>query len=179
MLKREGVVRVQIGARQWAWDIRYPGADGQFDTPDDFYTVSELVVPIGRPVVFELGSGDVIHSLYLPNFRIKQDAIPGRVLRGWFQAKKLGRYDIACAQHCGVHHYQMGGEVRVVSDAEFVTWSAAMSLDGARMHSEDERAQSEESAYQLVVDGVWPEAVPSRAWAWPWGRTVQTKGGAP
>lgn len=175
MLKKDGTIRVQIGARQWAWDIRYPGADDRFDTADDFYTVSELVVPIGRPVVFELGSGDVIHGFYLPNFRIKQDAIPGRVLRGWFQPKKLGSYDIACAQHCGVHHYQMGGTVRVVSDAEYRAWSAAMSLDGARLHAEDARAQVEEAGYQLVVEGDWPEAAPSRAWAWPWGRSVQIK----
>ncbi len=179
MLGKEGVVRVQIGARQWAWDIRYPGADDHFDTSDDFYTVSELVVPVGRPVVFELGSSDVIHSLYLPNFRIKQDAIPGRVLRGWFQAEKLGRFDIACAQHCGVHHYQMGGTVRVVSEDEFAAWRAAMSRDGARMHAEDARAQAAESGYQLVVEDGWPEAAPSRAWAWPWGRSVQSAGGAP
>ncbi len=172
MLEHPGVVRVQIGARQWAWDIRYPGADNHFDTEDDFYTVSQLVIPVGRPVVFELGSGDVIHSLYLPNFRVKQDAVPGRVLRGWFQAKTLGQYDIACAQHCGVHHYQMGGKVRVLSNEAFEAWRAAMSLDGKRMTAEAERARADTEAQESDAD-VEAEPAPSRDWAWPWGRAVQ------
>lgn len=172
-------VRVQIGARQWAWDIRYPGMDDVFDTDDDFYTVSELVIPVGRPVVFELGSGDVVHSVYLPNFRVKQDAIPGRVLRGWFEAKKLGSFDIACAQHCGVHHYQMGGTIRVVSNGEFDAWRAAMSLDGTRLYAELERAKREEAGYQPIFEGLLPELAPSRNWAWPWGRPVQLVEDAP
>tara|TARA_R110002096_G_scaffold44526_13_gene120519 strand:- start:107288 stop:108118 length:831 start_codon:yes stop_codon:yes gene_type:complete len=178
MLEEEDVIRVQIGARQWAWDIRYPGADDEFGTSDDFFAVSEIVIPVGRPIVFELGSSDVIHALYLPNFRIKQDAVPGRVLRGWFEAKTLGSYDIACAQHCGVHHYQMGGTLKVLSDVEYTRWASAMSLDGLRMHAEDARAQSEEAGYQLRIEGDWPEAAPSRDWAWPWGRSVQHKGEA-
>jgi len=169
-LAEPGAVRVQIGARQWAWDIRYPGTDNRFDTEDDFYTVSELVVPVGQAVVFELGSNDVVHSLYLPNFRVKQDAIPGRVIRGWFRPSKLGRFDMACAQHCGVHHYQMGGTVKVLSADAYRHWSEAMSVDGARMRIEDSRALAEEGSYQPSEE-FWPSMAPSRMWAWPWGDT--------
>ncbi|MBL4634225.1 MAG: hypothetical protein JKY56_10145, partial [Kofleriaceae bacterium] len=160
-------VRVQIGARQWAWDVRYAGQDGRFDTDDDIYTVSELVVPIGRAIVFELGSMDVVHSFYLPNFRIKQDVIPGAVGLGWFRAKTLGRYEIACAQHCGVHHYQMRGEVVVLSISEFEEWRRSMSADSLRMKAEDSRAVKEEASRSDIGE-LWPDLAPCRDWAWRW-----------
>ena len=72
-------------------------------------TLNELDVPVGRPIYLKLRSRDVVHSLYLPNFRTKIDAIPGMTTRLWFQATEAGRYEIACAQHCGVNHYKMRG----------------------------------------------------------------------
>ncbi len=176
-LKEPGVVRVQIGGRQWAWDVRYPGSDGRFGTSDDIYTVGRLVVPLGRAVVFELSGKDVVHSFYLPNFRIKQDVIPEQVGQGWFRATRLGRYEIACAQHCGVHHYQMSGIVEVVSLADFRVWQASMSADAVRMVSEDTRALNEEPSRGMmeVPDGE-PEAAPHRDWAWPW---MAEEGSAP
>ncbi len=166
-LAEPGSLRLQIGARQWAWDIRYAGVDGEFDTDDDIYTVSEIVLPTGSAIVFELASMDVVHSLYLPNFRIKQDAIPGQIGSGWFRAKKEGRYEIACAQHCGVHHYHMRGEIRVVSPSEFVVWQKAMSADAVRMKKEDARAIAEEPSRGNIGE-LWPDTAPSRDWAWPW-----------
>lgn len=160
-------LRVQIGARQWAWDVRYAGQDGRFDSDDDIYTVSKLVVPVGRAIVFELGSMDVVHSFYLPNFRIKQDVIPGAVGQGWFRAKVPGRYEIACAQHCGVHHYQMRGEVLVLAPSEFEQWQRSMSADAVRMKAEDARALKDEAS-RLDVGEDWPDLAPSRDWAWRW-----------
>ena len=164
-LEQPDALRVQIGARQWGWDVRYPGSDGAFDTGDDIYTVSKLVVPKGRAVVFELSSGDVVHSFYLPNFRIKQDAIPAALVRGWFKPAMVGRYEIACAQHCGVHHYQMRGYVEVVEEADYQAWQLAMSLDALRLSTEDLRTLAEEPS-RGVVEG---EPAPTRDWAWPWG----------
>lgn len=126
-------VRIQINARQWAWDARYPGADGKFNTADDVVTMNDIRVPVGVPVVLQLASTDVIHSLSLPNFRVKQDAVPGTINRLWFQAKETGEFDIACAQHCGVHHYKMRGQLTVLSDASYRAWlgqAAVISRNG-------------------------------------------------
>lgn len=167
-LAEPGALRVQIGARQWAWDLRYAGSDGRFGTDDDIYTVGQLVIPQGRAVVYELAAGDVVHSLYLPNFRVKQDAIPGTVGRGWFRATRLGQYEIACAQYCGVQHYQMRGTVEVLANAEFEEWRAAMSADAVRVTREDERALAEEPSRSPIGEPV-PQPAPTRDWAWAWG----------
>lgn len=162
-------LRVQIGARQWAWEFRYPGVDDRFDTEDDIYTLSHLVVPVDVAVVYELGALDVVHSLYLPNFRVKQDAIPGRVGRGWFGTRTMGRFEIACAQHCGVHHYQMSGVIEVLSAEDFATWSRDMSADAARLFAENERARRDGDD---LPSETWAQASPTtdraRNWAWAW-----------
>jgi cytochrome c oxidase subunit II len=120
-------VRIEVNAHQWAWDARYAGPDGRFNTPDDIVTLNDIRVPIGVPVVMQLASTDVIHSLSLPNFRVKQDAIPGSVNRLWFQAKETGEFDIACAQHCGVHHYKMRGQLTVLPADQYAVWAAQAS----------------------------------------------------
>ncbi|HXU61323.1 MAG TPA: cytochrome C oxidase subunit II, partial [Polyangia bacterium] len=79
-------LRVEVMARQWAWSFRTAGPDGRFGTADDVVTLNELDVPVGRPVYLKLRSRDVVHSLYLPSFRFKIDAIPGSTTRAWFQA---------------------------------------------------------------------------------------------
>ena len=70
-------MRIEINAHQWAWDARYAGPDGKFNTEDDIVTLNDIRVPVGAPVILQLASTDVIHSFYLPNFRVKQDAVPG------------------------------------------------------------------------------------------------------
>lgn len=168
-LQEEGAIRVQIGGRQWAWDLRYAGTDERFGTADDIYTVNRLVVPQGRAVVFELSGRDVVHSFYLPNFRIKQDVIPGQVNRGWFRPTRLGHYEIACAQHCGVHHYQMGGTLEVLTQDDFALWQTSMSLDALRMVDEDLRALEQQPSRSTIEEpGEAPEPPPNRDWAWPW-----------
>lgn len=140
-------LEVEVYAQQWAWNIRYPGADGQFGTPDDIVTLDELHVPIGRPVIVKLKSKDVVHSFYLPNFRIKQDALPDIVTRMWFEARVGGRYEIACAQHCGVSHYKMRGLLTAEDPAQFDAWLTAAAADAARRY-----------------DAADAEA----HWGWPW-----------
>jgi len=125
-------IRVEVNAHQWAWDFRYAGPDGKFDTDDDIVTWNELHVPEGKPVYLQLASMDVIHSFYLPNFRIKQDATPGLVNHLWFVAKEPGEFDIACAQHCGTHHYKMKGHLTVESDADFQRWLAEAAQNSKR-----------------------------------------------
>src|SRR5207302_10013500 len=84
--------------------------------------VSELHMVAGRPVEGRVRSRDVIHSVFLPNFRVKQDAVRGRTVGIWFTPEKPGTYSIACAQLCGTGHYTMRGNVTVESQAAFDTW---------------------------------------------------------
>ncbi|MBI3182735.1 MAG: cytochrome C oxidase subunit II [Myxococcales bacterium] len=139
---RPDALRIEVNARQWAWDFRYPGPDGRFDSPDDVITLNELKVPAGRPVVLQIGSTDVIHSFNLPNLRVKVDALPGSISRAWFQATRNGQFELACAQHCGTHHYKMRGLVTVLPEAEFQSWLAEAQAHSLRAFDElDESAR--------------------------------------
>lgn len=126
------VVRIEVNAHQWAWDARYAGPDGKFNTQDDVVTLNDIRVPVDAPVIVQLAATDVIHSFSLPNLRVKQDAVPGMVNRMWFSAKETGEFDIACAQHCGVHHYKMRGQLTVLSPNEYARWAAEASALSAR-----------------------------------------------
>ncbi|MCB9896874.1 MAG: hypothetical protein H6825_02595 [Planctomycetes bacterium] len=117
-----GIFKVEVLAQQWAWNFRTPGVDGELGTPDDVITINELTVPIGRPVVFNLTSKDVIHSLFLPDMRLKRDANPGAINVAWFEAAKSGDFDILCAELCGYAHYQMHGKLHVLPEADFPAW---------------------------------------------------------
>jgi cytochrome c oxidase subunit 2 len=112
-------LRVEVTARQWAWTFRTAGPDGRFGTADDVVTLNELDIPVGHPIYLKLRSRDVVHSLYLPNFRTKIDAIPGMTTRMWFQATVPGQFEIACAQHCGVNHYKMRGLLYARPEADY------------------------------------------------------------
>jgi cytochrome c oxidase subunit 2 len=131
-------LKVEVVAQQWAWNVRYAGPDGKFNTDDDIVMLNDLRVPTGRPVHVRLRSADVIHSFYLPNFRTKQDAMPGMTTQLWFQAKddaaKAGgtTYDIGCAQHCGANHYKMHGVLTVYTPKEFDAWYDAAVADAKR-----------------------------------------------
>jgi cytochrome c oxidase subunit 2 len=131
-LSRPGAVTIEINAHQWAWDARYPGPDGTFNTQDDVVTLNDVRVPVGVPVLVQLASTDVVHSLYLPNFRVKQDAVPGMINRLWFEAKETGEFVIGCAQHCGVNHYKMQGKLTVLPLDEYRVWAEKASQEAAR-----------------------------------------------
>jgi cytochrome c oxidase subunit 2 len=130
-------VVVRIVAEQFAWNVHYPGADGQFGATaialvtssnpigldrkspfgaDDIVLLSELHLPINRPVVIQLSSKDVIHSFGVPAMRVKQDAIPGVLSPVWFTPTVLGNFEIACSQLCGLGHYRMRGVIVVETE---------------------------------------------------------------
>jgi cytochrome c oxidase subunit II len=136
---------VQVTGEQFAWNFHYAGADGQFgrtDTKlitaantigldrqgdaaakDDVLSIGTMHVPNGKPVRVRLRSKDVIHSFFLPNFRIKQDAVPGMGIEVWFTPTAAGQYEIACAELCGIGHYRMKGALVVdPSDEAFNSW---------------------------------------------------------
>lgn len=131
-------VRIEINARQWAWQARYAGPDGEFDTPDDITTLNEIPVPVDVPVIMHLAAVDVIHAIYLPNLRQKIDAVPGSLNPIWFQATETGDFDIGCAQHCGTHHYKMRGILRILSKADFAAWHEQAAVNAARAYDPDD-----------------------------------------
>ncbi|HTQ37521.1 MAG TPA: cytochrome c oxidase subunit II [Pirellulales bacterium] len=106
---------VEVTGRQFEWRLRYPGEDGILGTKDDLFDVNELHVPVGEEVLVSLKSMDVLHSFFLPNLRVKQDAVPGMKIPVWFRAMKEGEYDIPCAELCGWGHYKMKGRLVVES----------------------------------------------------------------
>jgi cytochrome c oxidase subunit 2 len=140
---RESSLVVRITAEQFAWNIHYPGRDGKFgktnidlidgtnpvgldredpNAKDDIVSINQFNVPVGKPVIVELGAKDVIHGFFLPNARVKHDAIPGMVFPLWFETKETGKFEIACAQLCGVGHYRMKGYFNVFTQEEYDNW---------------------------------------------------------
>ena len=115
-------VRLEVNAHQWAWAGRYAGPDGSFNTGDDAVTLDDLRVPVDTPILIELTSTDVIHDFYLPNFRLKQDVIPGRVTRVLFTATETGEFEIACSSTADCNHYKMRGLLRVLSQEDYRRW---------------------------------------------------------
>lgn len=117
---------LQIGvmAQQFEWHMSYPGSDGQLGTADDFSTRNQLHIPANRPVVVMLQAEDVIHSFFVPAFRVKQDAVPGMRTPVWFEATTPGEYEIACAELCGLGHYRMRAFVTVHSEEDYREWLA-------------------------------------------------------
>jgi cytochrome c oxidase subunit 2 len=118
-------LELQVTAKQFEWNITYPGADGAIGTADDFVKRNQLHVPAGVPVRFALASEDVIHSFWVPQLRLKQDAVPGMRIPVWFEATTPGDYQIGCAELCGLGHYRMRASVTVHTAADFATWNQA------------------------------------------------------
>jgi len=136
---------VAVVGEQFGWNVRYPGADGKLakmdakkvgkENPfgvdsadpaglDDFTTYNDLVFPVNRPIRLYLGSKDVIHAFYVPEFRLYQDMVPGRVYDFvWLKAEETGKFQLACNQLCGQGHYKMFGKLSVVPVAEYESWA--------------------------------------------------------
>ena len=115
-------LELEVQGEQFAWNVRYPGPDGRLHTADDIETINQLHVPLGQVVLINLSSKDVIHSLFLPEFRLKRDKVPGITGRLWVQATKAGHFEIVCAELCGLGHYRMRGFVTVETPEAFQAW---------------------------------------------------------
>jgi cytochrome c oxidase subunit 2 len=113
---------VRLTAKQFNWEFTYPGPDGQFDTADDVTLENDLNVPVNKKIRVLLRSKDVIHSFFVPQMRLKQDAMPGRTITVWFEVTKPGRYEIPCAELCGFGHSGMKGWMTVHTQADYDRW---------------------------------------------------------
>lgn len=114
---------VKVTAKQFNWEISYPGPDGKLGTDDDVKFDNDLHVPVNKPIRLLISSNDVIHSFFIPNMRFKQDAVPGRVITAWFQATKTGKYELPCAELCGFGHSGMKGWLYVYTPEEYKKWA--------------------------------------------------------
>jgi cytochrome c oxidase subunit II len=132
--KDPNTLRIELNSHQWAWDFRYAGTDKKFTSADDIIVMNEFRVPVDTPVLMNIASADVIHSFYLPNLRIKQDAMPGMMNKMWFKAKETGEFDIGCAQHCGTNHYKMKGTLIVMSKEDYAKWEREASAIATRAY---------------------------------------------
>lgn len=136
---------VEVIPEQYAWNFHYPGKDGRFgrrgaafvdsanvlgldpedpDGKDDVVTLNELRVPLGRPTLAYLSAKDVIHSFFIPEFRVKKDCVPGMREPVWFEPSRAGRFELACAQLCGIGHTHMRADVIAQAAEEFEAWLA-------------------------------------------------------
>lgn len=120
----ESDFELQVTAKQFNWEVVYPGADRKFGTADDVQFDNDLHVPVNKVIRVHLLAKDVIHSFYLPNLRLRQDAVPGRNILVWFEATKPGKYEIPCSQLCGFGHSGMVGWLYVHTPEEYAQWAA-------------------------------------------------------
>jgi len=132
---------ILVNAKQFNWQVFYPGPDGKFGTADDKQFLDEMHVPVNKPVKVILKSQDVIHSFFVPSFRIKQDAVPGREISAWFDATKPGKYEWPCAELCGFGHSGMKGWVYVHTPADYEKW-AAENLKADAAPAQEEKPKS-------------------------------------
>jgi cytochrome c oxidase subunit 2 len=115
---------IRVIGQQWAWTFVHPGPDGEIDTADDISKVNELRLRVGTVYHYKLEAKDVLHNFSVPVFRLKQDAIPGRVITGWFEPTKTGDFSVQCAEICGLGHGLMGARVIIESPEDHAAWVA-------------------------------------------------------
>jgi cytochrome c oxidase subunit 2 len=115
---------LHVTAKQFNWQVTYPGPDGKFGTDDDKTLLDEMHVPVNKIVHVHLRSQDVIHSFFVPQFRMKQDVVPGREIVQWFEVTKPGRYELPCAELCGFGHSGMRGWIYVHTPEDYQKWVA-------------------------------------------------------
>jgi len=134
---------VQVTAKQFNWQVTYPGADGKLGTADDKTLLDEMHVPVNKVVHVHLRSQDVIHSFFVPNFRMKQDAVPGREIVQWFEATKTGKYELPYAELCGFGHSGMRGWIYVHTPDDYTKWAAENLTAAAAPAAADEKKSEE------------------------------------
>jgi cytochrome c oxidase subunit 2 len=109
----DGALNVYVVAKQWMWKFQHPGGERE---------INDLHVPVGTPVKLTMISQDVIHSLFLPELRIKQDVLPGRYTTLWFKATETGNFALRCTQFCGTNHAVMGGSFIIMPASGYASW---------------------------------------------------------
>ncbi|MCB0366664.1 MAG: cytochrome c oxidase subunit II [Bdellovibrionaceae bacterium] len=139
---------IRVVGQQWAWKFHHPGPDNQLGTEDDIVTVDELHVAVNKTYHFKLESDDVLHSFSVPVFRLKQDAVPGRVITGWFKPTKTGEFDVQCAEMCGIAHGAMAARIFIQSEEDHHAW-----IQGQRPHHVQSQINDNDKSEQNSKEG--------------------------
>ena len=159
-------IDVYVVGKQWMWTFAYP---------DGTATIDDLYVPVGRPVRLLLTSRDVIHSFYVPAFRIKQDVLPGRTTVAWFEATRAGPHQLLCTEYCGLEHSMMRGRVIALPAAAWARWAEGRPAPAQDLASAGGRIAAERGCLRChTVDGA-PHLGPT--WAGVYGADVPLEGG--
>lgn len=159
-------LEVYVVAKQWMWSFAYR---------DGGATIHDLYVPARRPIKLVMTSRDAIHSFFVPDFRIKQDVVPGRMVTAWFEATEPGTYEILCAEYCGAYHSRMRGRVIALDDADYARWADRREGPTGDMASAGARIASERGCMRChTVDGT-PHLGPT--WAGLYGSTIPLANG--
>lgn len=122
----EDAMPINVTAQMWLWNFEY----------EDGRTTDTLYVPVNQPIKLILHSNDVNHSFFVPAFRLKKDVFPNRERIAWFRAEKTGKYDIACAEYCGLNHSYMYSKIVVMSEEDFKNWKYGMSEEDKKLLEE-------------------------------------------
>ncbi len=128
----EADTTIRVIGQQWAWTFQHPGPDNTLDTADDIFTVDDLHVEVEKTYHFRLESRDVVHSFSVPVFRLKQDAVPGRSITGWFRPTETGQHDVQCAEICGIGHGIMAARIHIEDADTHAQWIAENSTSAAQ-----------------------------------------------
>lgn len=157
----KGDVEVRVTAKQFSWDVLYPGPDGKFDTEDDKTIAGELHVPVNKVVTMALQAEDVIHSFFVPVLRLKQDMVPGHTIPAWFEATKTGRFEWPCAELCGPGHSGMKGWLTVHAEADYQAWVQEQWPSSLEESDSEETGSEETSPEGVDSEGMSPEGTGS------------------
>lgn len=155
-----GSLDIYCVGKQWMWKFEHPGGQRE---------INELHIPVGRPVRLTMASEDVIHSMFVPAFRVKADVVPGRYRTMWFQATRPGRYHLFCAEYCGTRHAGMIGWVTVMESSQYEAWLSGIQ-PGQTLASSGEKLfqqlgcitchRSDGSGRGPVLEGIYGKQVP-------------------
>jgi cytochrome c oxidase subunit 2 len=132
-------MEIRVIGKQWLWNFQYE--DGRLET-------GKLVVPLGKPIKLVMSSEDVLHSFFIPNFRVKSDVVPGMYTSVWFEAKVPGEHQVYCTEYCGTTHSGMLAKVEVLEPAQYELWKAGKpyQLTGVKTPSSDLLAAAQSGA---------------------------------
>jgi cytochrome c oxidase subunit 2 len=161
-------MEIKVTGQKWFWT---------FDYANGATSPGELVVPINKPVKVLLSSKDVIHSMYVPAFRVKMDALPNRYTVLWFEANKLGEYPMYCTEFCGTEHSTMRAKVRVVSQADYDVWLEQASSGGEGMTPEEHGKSLYKKYACSTCHSLDGSKITGPSWKGIWGTQHQTSAG--
>jgi cytochrome c oxidase subunit II len=161
-------LEIKVTGQRWFWS---------FDYPEGATSINDLVVPVGKPVKLLMSSKDVIHSFFVPSFRIKMDVLPNRYTMTWFEATDTGSYDLFCTEYCGTKHSAMIGKVKVVGEREYAQWLESSSKVGEGMSVEDYGAKLYAQKACITCHSVDGKAGTGPSFKGLFGETTKLEGG--